>query len=177
MCGGGLLLDACRTEPFPEGAETVGRHAVPAERIEQIGYSVVEGTPWGQVSLDLSLEPGVPRTSEYFLYDSEGRASTLGVRVSVLTEGIPVDCSTAGVHELACRPVGVPDWFPVEIPPYTVPLHVVPPDAPWIENAYLTSAGDLHLAFLTPIAGAERIAVQYLADGDETCGRRCAPPF
>ena len=176
VCGGGLLLDACRTEPFPEGAETVGRHAVPAERIEQIGYSVVEGTPWGQVSLDLSLEPGVPRTSEYFLYDSEGRASTLGVRVSVLTEGIPVDCSTAGVHELACRPVGVPDWFPVEIPPYTVPLHVVPPDAPWIENAYLTSAGDLHLAFLTPIAGAERIAVQYLADGDETWRDAAALP-
>ncbi|MFR9190388.1 MAG: hypothetical protein ACLVL7_09240, partial [Anaerotruncus massiliensis (ex Togo et al. 2019)] len=45
VCGGDLLLDACRAEPFPEGAETVGRHAVPPGRIEQIGYSVVEGTP------------------------------------------------------------------------------------------------------------------------------------
>lgn len=106
---------------FPEGAETVGRHAVPPGRIEQIGYSVVEGTPWEQASLDLSLEPGVSRTSEYFLYDLKGRTSTLRVRVSVLTEGIPVDCSTAGAHELACRPVGVPDWFPVEIPPTPFP--------------------------------------------------------
>lgn len=83
---------------------------------------------------------------------------------------VPTWPAEAGSYALTAKPIHLPDWFPVEIPSFDIPLHIVEKSKPWLSVGYADPGfGMLALQFAPNTLGEDaQLTLFYSTDQGET---------
>lgn len=154
--GNELILDTSLVTPAAAASLVIDRYPVLADRLEQNGLCYPQGT---------SLPSMLPKSLNYRFINKEEPSDQLYLSIPVDWEECP-DMSAPGDYPVMCTPI-VQAWFPVELPAFPMMLHVVAPDQPFLEGAYLFQ-GEIHLDYLNELTGADQMILCYSTDGAKT---------
>lgn len=83
---------------------------------------------------------------------------------------VPMWPAEAGSYTLTAKPTNLPDWFPVEIPSFDIPLHIVEKSKPWLNVVFADPYfGMLALQFAPNALDEEaQLTLFYSTDKGET---------
>ena len=182
-CGGDVFLKRCRVTaegeavsaageiradlaelvPFPEVTQAIHRKAMGDARLQENGISLEAGSTLEQ------LRQGLGSGASYIFYDVDRTQASFGQEMAVVWENIPQDISRPGVYTVVCRPAGIPDWLAVELPEFQVPIRVVEPGRPHIQEIFRMEE-TVAFRYFRQITGAESIRLLCSADDGKTWG-------
>lgn len=72
---------------------------------------------------------------QYAFIDPES-GNAIGGPLPCAWSNVPTFPPKAGDYTLTVRPANLPDWFPIEIPSFEIPLHIVDKDTLWMNVGY-----------------------------------------
>lgn len=170
-CPDGMVtrLDSCSIFPRVNAVKVIERHAVPGSRIEHIGRSVKAGIAREDVYAETNIGEDDTAWVNYELYDKEKpgpETYVLALGLSGRAYGVPKDLTKPGTYPVRIVP-DTPDWLPIELPDYIMPLHIVKEGTPWIANAYFIAMDEpigIQFVFLEPIEDADSVTLEYSYD-------------
>lgn len=164
--GAGIVLDGSAASPEIPGAAVVERVIFPANRLQENGLCVRAGA--GQDELEELWRESLGNSAWLCAYDRAEQKIALTFGVSAEYAGVPAEASVPGTYEAVCTP-RPPDWFPLELPAFSVPIHVVEENRPFLRDAQDAGAG-AYVRFFSEIVGAERLVLRYSSDDGVTWG-------
>jgi hypothetical protein len=138
---GEINMDGCRVTPEPANANVIRREAMPGKRILENGICVEVGG-----DLDRAIRSLASRAF-YDLFDTARREPDFRINFECIVENIPADTLVPGEYRIHVSPVDLPAWFPVELKPYEVPLHIIAENQPHIQFAMSMWRGGVWLGF------------------------------
>ena len=182
-CGGDVFLKRCRVTaegeavsaageiradlaelvPFPEVTQAIHRKAMGDARLQENGISLEAGSTLEQLRQELGSG------ASYMFYDVDRMQASFGQEMAVVWENIPQDISRPGVYTVVCRPAGIPEWLAVELPEFQVPIRVVEPGRPHIQEIFRMEE-TVAFRYFRQITGAESIRLLCSADDGKTWG-------
>lgn len=182
-CGGDVFLKRCRVTaegeavsaageiradlaelvPFLEGTQAIHRKAMGDARLQENGISLEAGSTLEQLRQELGSG------ASYIFYDVDRTQASFGQEMAVVWENIPQDISRPGVYTVVCRPAGIPEWLAVELPEFQVPIRVVEPGRPHIQEIFRMEE-TVAFRYFRQITGAESIRLLCSADDGKTWG-------
>lgn len=156
-----LTLDGTAADPEPGNAQIIRRTAGPANSLPENGLCI----PVGASDADLAelLTQRLGNSSGYGLYDSAGKESALFYWAAAAWAGGPVDLMRPGVSWFTGTPVDRMVGA-VALPEHVVPVYVVDPGSPWIQDAEKMGES-VFLRFFRSIEGADSVTLWYSMDG------------
>ncbi len=180
-CGGDVFLKRCRVTaegeavsaageiradlaelvPFPEVTQAIHRKAMGDVRLQENGISLEAGSTLEQLRQELGSG------ASYMFYDVDRMQASFGQEMAVVWENIPQDISRPGVYTVVCRPAGIPEWLAVELPEFQVPIRVVEPGRPHIQEIFRMEE-TVAFRYFRQITGAESIRLLCSADDGKT---------
>ena len=180
-CGGDVFLKRCRVTaegeavsaageiradlaelvPFPEVTQAIHRKAMGDARLQENGISLEAGSTLEQLRQELGSG------ASYMFYDVDRMQASFGQEMAVVWENIPQDISRPGVYTVVCRPAGIPEWLAVELPEFQVPIRVVEPGRPHIQEIFRMEE-TVAFRYFRQITGAESIRLLCSADDGKT---------
>lgn len=180
-CGGDVFLKRCRVTaegeavsaageiradlaelvPFPEVTQAIHRKAMGDARLQENGISLEAGSTLEQLRQELGSG------ASYIFYDVDRTQASFGQEIAVVWENIPQDISRPGVYTVVCRPAGIPEWLTVELPEFQVPIRVVEPGRPHIQEIFRMEE-TVAFRYFRQITGAESIRLLCSADDGKT---------
>lgn len=156
--GGEVRCDMAEVSPVPAEARVITRKAMGGARLEENGISIAANS--GLSELWEELQPEV----YYVFYDVEGAEESISFAMPVSWENVPRDISSPGTFTAVCRPEAAPDWLAAELPDIQVPIRVVDPEKPHIQEIFRMEE-TVAFRFFREITGADRITL--LCSGDD----------
>ena len=180
-CGGDVFLKRCRVTaegeavsaageiradlaelvPFPEVTQTIHRKAMGDARLQENGISLEAGSTLEQLRQELGSG------ASYIFYDVDRTQASFGQEMAVVWENIPQDISRPGVYTVVCRPAGIQEWLAVELPEFRVPIRVVEPGRPHIQEIFRMEE-TVAFRYFRQITGAQSIRLLCSADDGKT---------
>ncbi len=180
-CGGDVFLKRCRVTaegeavsaageiradlaelvPFPEVTQAIHRKAMGDARLQENGISLEAGSTLEQLRQELGSG------ASYMFYDVDRMQASFGQEMAVVWENIPQDISRPGVYTVVCRPAGIPEWLAVELPEFQVPIRVVEPGRPHIQEIFRMEE-TVAFRYFRQITEAENIRLLCSADDGKT---------
>lgn len=156
--GGEIRCDMAEVSPGPAEARVITRKVMGGARLEENGISIAANS--GLSELWQELQPKV----YYVFYDVEGAEESISFAMPVTWENVPRDISRPGTFTAVCRPEAAPDWLVAELPDIQVPIRVVDPEKPHIQEIFRMEE-TVAFRFFREITGADRITL--LCSGDD----------
>lgn len=158
-----VTADGSRLYPLPSSCSTINRYAIPNNRIEQNGICLPAGADLSKLNAVVSQ---YEKVTSFEMRDKDWVESPILFSLSSVVENLPDSLQEPGRYELLCRPEA-PEWFPVELNEFVIPLNVVGENTPFIMDAFDAGNG-VFLRFFNPIIGADEIILEYSVDDSES---------
>ena len=158
-----VTLDATTASPMPEGATVIDRVPVIDRSMRLYGISLSSGTDQEQYREAIY---GLNLWNFAFIDPASG--NTIGLYLPSTWSNVPEHPAAAGCYTLTLEASSLPEWFPVEIPAFDIPLHIVDNSRPHITVMF----GDASFGFVSLMltngerfADAQQITLYYSTDG------------
>lgn len=153
----GICLDATLATPLPDEAVVIKRKIYPAGREEENGISIAAG--FGREEFLRKL----PNSVHLLFYDESGAAKDWTASFSVTWSNLPDDFSREGEYMAVCHPILPHNSNRLPLPDLKVPVHVVNPSKPHIEEIFRMGYSAA-FRYLNPVIGAEKLQLMYSTD-------------
>lgn len=154
---GEIFLDATLADPLPDEAVVIKREIYPAGREEENGISIAAGS--GREEFLRKL----PNSVYLLFYDESGTAEDRTTLFSVTWSNLPDDFSREGEYMAVCHPILPHNSNRLPLPDLKVPVHVVNPSKPHIQEIFRMGYS-VAFRYLNPVIGAEKLQLMYSTD-------------
>ena len=161
-----VTLDATTASPMPEGATVIERIPVVDRSMRLYG-----------ISLPSNVSPEQYREAIYglnlwnFAFIDPDSGNIIGLYLPNTWSNVPEYPAALGSYTLSLEAASLPEWFPVEIPAFDIPLHIVDNSRPHITVMF----GDASFGFVSLMltnaemfADAQQIKLYYSTDKGES---------
>lgn len=162
--GGPVILDGSAASPAIPGASVVERVLIPGNRLRENGLCIQAGA--GRDELASLYKEQLGDSLWCAAYDAAEQAVVRMLTVPADFGGLAGETPGPGTYDITCAP-RLPDWFPLELAAFSIPLHVVEENTPFLWDAQDAGAGAF-LRFFQEIAGAERMTLWYSLDAGKS---------
>ena len=163
-----VTLDSTTAFPVPEGATVTDRLSAFDRSMRLYGISLPD-----EVSQEQYTEAIYGLNLWNFAFTDPDTENTIGLVLPSVWSGVPEYPAAPGSYTLTVKPDSLPEWFPVEIPEFSIPLHIVDDSVPHITVTYGDAAFGFVLLSLTnaeAFQSAEQITLYYSTDKGITWG-------
>ncbi len=157
-----VTLDSTTAFPMPEGAAVIDRVPTVDRSMRLYGISLSD-----KVSQEQYMEAIYGLDLWNFAFIDPDSENTIGLILPSVWSGVPEYPAAPGSYTLTVKPDSLPEWFPVEIPDFSIPLHIVDDSVPHITVIFGDAAFGFVLLSLTnaeAFQNAEQITLYYSTD-------------
>lgn len=126
-----VTLDSTIASPIPKGATVIERVPVIDRSMRLYGISLLE-----DVSEQEYKEAIYGLNIWNFAFIDPDSGNTIGLTLPSTWSNVPEYPSAVGSYMLTLKPKALPEWFPVDIPAFSVPLNIVDDNTPYITVSY-----------------------------------------